>query len=90
MKINRTPESVELHASKQFTPRIWLKHDKNKDDFDDDKDDADQDKSYVGVADERLTKGLRNPFYSTNGAPACPQDIPIIARYATAIIVLIK
>ena len=54
---------------------------KNKDDFDDDKDDVDQDKSYVGVADERLTKGLRNPFYSTNGAPACPQDIPIIARY---------
>ena len=55
---------------------------KSNDDFDDDKDDADQDKSYVGVADERLTKGLRNPFYSTtNGAPACPQDIPIIARY---------
>ena len=63
---------------------------KNKDDFDDDKDDADQDKSYVGVADERLTKRLRTSFYSTNGAAACPQDIPIIARYATAIIVLIK
>ena len=45
---------------------------KNKDDFDDDKDDADQDKSYVGVADERLTKRLRTSFYSTNGAPACP------------------
>ena len=61
---------------------------KNKDDFDDDKDDVDQDKSYVGVADERLTKGLRNPFYSTNGAPACPQDIPSL-HGMDAIIVLI-
>ena len=61
---------------------------KSNDDFDDDKDDADQDKSYVGVADERLTKGLRNPFYSTNGAPACPQDIPSL-QGMDAIIVLI-
>ena len=59
---------------------------KSNDDFDDDKDD--QDKSYVGVADERLTKGLRNPFYSTNGAPACPQDIPSL-QGMDAIIILI-
>ena len=51
---------------------------KNKDDFDDDKDDVDQDKSYVGVADKRLTKGLRTSFYSTNSAPASPQDIPLL------------
>ena len=62
---------------------------KNKDDFDDDKDDVAQDKRYVGVADERLTKGLRNPFYSTNGAPACPQDFPSL-QGMNASIVLIK
>ena len=79
---------MKLHASKQFTLRIWLKQDKNIDDLHDDKDDVAQDKSYVGVADERLTKGLRNPFYSTNGAPACPQDIPSL-QGMDAIIILI-